>query len=1203
MLTAVNQAEPPSPFELVQGLRRSGRPDLALEYLQDIDKRLSNQERSLIPLERALCLLVAAREEAEEGKRESLLGEARLLLNQFLQDPKHKTHPRAVEANLALADTSAVQAQVQLSRALRIEIPPPPAQEDPRAEAILQERERALQQRRKEANKAAPLFEDAVRRYASASRLLKQRLEESSLTPQQKQRLYAEIFEIELRSAINQSRMAETVLGDSPQDTQLRSSYREKALQTFEQLAKQPETSRSAWIARAWKAEMLQEMGKPKEAEAEFAAIAKVNLSEANDGKRLAEFFQLRREYLTALRERNPARLEAITARLRQWLERYSYRRQVPPEDEQWAVRFYLAYTLQTRADILVQPSPKGTKATSTLPERAKALYQEAERHYRLLSQQPNDYQNRAERYRLYVLRRIIGDAVRPVHQFRTFEEAQIAGLIQLARLLEMEETSSGSDTRWEERLHELKEQKRAWSIIGAELRRRLATQQLPTQRRYVIALLERARELATPQDDPNDVLDNLLRLVAVYLQHGEPQRAAVLGEHIVRHLRAPAHKLTTAGLMAVNGYLMSTASSKPDLLDPTALQQLLQQFRQSDRTRALQLAQHLDQNFPNEPTTDAIRLRLAILLIDERQGREAYQLIIRIRPGFPQIGKARLVQSFLALNLITSEDSPLSEKEKIEVYRRTIQDLYQLSAPVEAASGEQVCEYYQTQARLGQLYLLQKRFLPQLEKSKPGYQQARELADRLLKDLPQYKNLSEVRMDKKDGSQLTLDGQEATLLARDLQLRASVVHIAELLDKDPPQYKQAETILTPIIDDLLRTGPLLTDKLKQWSSGEGDAGDDEATKRQKAQIANLATTIDRSRREIGLLGFRLAVEQGQIEEARRRLSALKKIGLTVETSADMYEQLARQLAVRLAQLQKQKQQTEATSLAQGVQLLLHELRSAAQLTPRTILFIAQTLATIGEHETALQEAEKIPPPSTNGLPGINTQQAWWLINTAEISDNQARTRFQDACRDYRIAQLIKARSLRNLGRLDEAEKLLRTSIGTKESPGWAYTSLEMRRELALTYEAKATAAGDKNDVKTATAEWRNALNEWTTMFQFAQAAVRRLDNNTPAEQVRRTKNAFFDAYYEVQRVLVAANKQLQKNKPDALQRSLETVGRRIAEMEISNKIADHEANGNSIILPETWNRYYELLADEPVVKKAYQANQGKLFLQPPPQQ
>jgi tetratricopeptide (TPR) repeat protein len=310
-----------------------------------------------------------------------------------------------------------------------------------------------------------------------------------------------------------------------------------------------------------------------------------------------------------------------------------------------------------------------------------------------------------------------------------------------------------------------------------------------------------------------------------------------------------------------------------------------------------------------------------------------------------------------------------------------------------------------------------------------------------------------------------------------------------------------------------------------------------------------------------------------------------------------LYEQLARQLAVRLSRLQNQKREAEAEALSKGVQLVLQELRSSQNLSPRTILFIAQTLATIGDYDSALEEARKIEAPKVADLPGVESNTEWWQVDVTKIADNQVRTRFQDACRDYRVAILIQARCLRQSGKLQEAKALLDKAIGDQKNRGWGFTSLDLRRELAYTYEAQAAAESNSDSARLL---WRNALNEWTTLFQYARADVQRLNEDTPAEQVRRVKSAFFDAFYEVQRVLIAANKQLQKDQ--ALQRSLETVGRRIAEMEITNKIAEHEAQGNSIILPETWNRYYELLLNEPIVKKAYQDNQGKLFLQPPPQ-
>src|SRR5262245_18488168 len=75
-------AQPPSPLQLVQGVREAGIPDLALEYLKEIEnKDMPPLDKQAIPLERAKCLLDAAEEEPDEGTRTSMIGEAKEAFN------------------------------------------------------------------------------------------------------------------------------------------------------------------------------------------------------------------------------------------------------------------------------------------------------------------------------------------------------------------------------------------------------------------------------------------------------------------------------------------------------------------------------------------------------------------------------------------------------------------------------------------------------------------------------------------------------------------------------------------------------------------------------------------------------------------------------------------------------------------------------------------------------------------------------------------------------------------------------------------------------------------------------------------------------------------------------------------------------------------------------------------------------------------
>ena len=133
--------------------------------------------------------------------------------------------------------------------------------------------------------------------------------------------------------------------------------------------------------------------------------------------------------------------------------------------------------------------------------------------------------------------------------------------------------------------------------------------------------------------------------------------------------------------------------------------------------------------------------------------------------------------------------------------------------------------------------------------------------------------------------------------------------------------------------------------------------------------------------------------------------------------------------------------------------------------------------------------------------------------------------------------------------------------------------------------------------MKAAGAEWGKANKEWTTLFQFASARVKNLTPNSTQLQIREAKSAFFDAFYEIQRLMIAANTQLLKGNPK-LNDTLSGVGKKIADMETANKVSELEKAGQGIMTPEVWNRYFELLDKNPQVKTAYKAAGGTIFLE-----
>jgi hypothetical protein len=210
-----------------------------------------------------------------------------------------------------------------------------------------------------------------------------------------------------------------------------------------------------------------------------------------------------------------------------------------------------------------------------------------------------------------------------------------------------------------------------------------------------------------------------------------------------------------------------------------------------------------------------------------------------------------------------------------------------------------------------------------------------------------------------------------------------------------------------------------------------------------------------------------------------------------------------------------------------------------------------------------------------------------------KLENNPDKKKFLESIRDYRPAQLSTARCLRGLNRFGEAEKLLVAAVGTPEKQGYAYASLDFRKELGLVYEAKGAAIADP---KVAKDEWGKALKEWTTLFNFARGDVGKLKDPTP-EQERQVKNRFFDAYLDHQRCLILANAQLLRGNPN-LAKTFTDAGKKIFDMETVNKFAELEKKG--LLVPEVWTHYCDLLDKYPELKNGYKAAGGKFFLERP---
>jgi hypothetical protein len=1117
-------AQPPSPVELVRGLRENGQTDLALEYLKELEGvQLGDEDKASLVLERAKCQLEASEDEPDEGTRLGMVAEAKEALNTFLV--KYPKHPRAVEALLATAKLTTLDAREQLNRARRMEIPEADAEKD------------AAQLKQKaEAAKSRPMFLLASKRYAEASKMIREKLDDPAVLPQQKRAIEREAFEAELAAALNTFNTAETYMPASrvtgPERAE-RNKYLESAKEAFGKLAKGPPTNRTVWVARAWVAEVTYEQDDFGTAANEIGAVLKSPMAEAEDGKRLARFFQLRRNYIAALAERTVVKVQASEQELRRWRAQYDTGRK--PTPEHFAVRYYLARVLHMQAESSIGPPPKDGKPVVISATSRKQL-EEAEKLYRGLTQTDHDYTARAIRNRIVVVRRLIGEADAPVSSYTTFETAQMASVILMGKIT-AEEAKSKPDPA---------------KIQAA----RMAT----------VALLERARELTPTAESATDVIDVQLRLIYYYLMSEQPQQAAVLGEHVAQTIKSTGGKAAYAGLLGMTGYLISAQKVRADA-DGAAEQ------RRNDRTRAVELARFLDAKYPNDNSTDDARYRLASVLVEDKRYHEAFEVLTRVRPGYKQIGSARLLEGFVAAQIVNAkpeggkEPTPEEKKKKADVFKRALADLAKTAKPDPVASEEDVRGYLSARTRIATLLLAQGRADPDAETANPGAAQALNIAAEAMGAVRSFDALVDT---KSPDRKLNLDGLEMLLLAQDAHTRALYLRARALTDAN--KFDEAAAALQPTLDAVQNGGPVLTAEMKGWGAGGGD--DPEAV--QKLRVSNLAAAVDRTRVDAILAAFRLKVRTGKAAEAGALIDLMAKAGGTIEDNLPMLEPLGREMAAQRLRFLRDGMKKEADEMGAGLSVLLGKLTALPNLSAQTRLFIGQTLQAVGENAKALETLKQISKP----------EFANWATAKPEEIPAELRGKVQNQTREYAIAQLGIAKALKETKQFPEAEKMLTEIIGTTEKPGWGAGRLYFRKELAAMYEAKGAALAVP---KEASAEWGKASKEWATLFRIASARLQAAPKDATPDQLAELRQAFADAFFDTQRVVVVANEQLLKGNPK-LQTTYDNVGKKFADIEKQIPAAEWT--------PEVQHRYAEFLKDHPPLMAVYKAAGGKAFLE-----
>lgn len=642
------------PLDLARGLREIGQPDLAMEYLDELEKANPPAAiRLLLPLERAQTLLSLAEQEADESVRRAGLRRARGEFESFAkQNPKH---PRTSEAQLALARVTAAEAMMELSRSRR----------SPAGDA-----ERAARLRAEAQKSARAQFQSAARLFTSAAASIGKQLKSDAIDSGYRRELERAALRAELERGINQFRLSETF-------AVAEAGERDKAIDSariiFDALAAREPNDPAVWKARAWAAMIVFEKGTRSEAEKRFRQVKAEALrnSHGADGVRLIEFFEAQIRYLDAVTNRTRQSIALARSQVLAWLEKDRYKPRMTPE--RLSMTFYYAFLTQLMGNlevVLEKQTPEEQEAGKpprirSVSSQGKQLYREAAREYARLLEFDNEYSDRAAENRNQCVRIIVGDEPREPMAYDEFEECQMAALVQARKY-------------GEAKLESLQKP-------GDEAAEKAAAAAFEK----TLGLMERAQSLIRPETPAREVAEAHLNLATLHWEAGQYDQAASIGDALARSGRGAT--AARGGLLALDSLLKLRERRAPG--DDA--------MRASDRERAAALTAHLEANFPHEGATNSARRLLAALHANERNYRAAFELLARVGPNAEDLAVVRTAQARLGFLINTGQDDSVSEADRRAIFLRAVADAEAVPRP-----GEPDAAYFMLRNMLANLYL-----------------------------------------------------------------------------------------------------------------------------------------------------------------------------------------------------------------------------------------------------------------------------------------------------------------------------------------------------------------------------------------------------------------------------------------------------------------------------------------------------------------
>jgi hypothetical protein len=598
-------------LRFVRELRSRGYSDLAREYLDKLAKTASPELKKELPLERALTEMDAAGDEPDSNKRIALYAQARTQFEEFLRN--NPTHPRANETRLDIARATTLQGKTQLSRAL--------LEDDPTARVAAGDKAR----------------QTLVAAFGDLTKLPK--------TPQ-----------TELAMALNLLDQSETYLNTGNEAANAESGKRiQEARAILEPIAQGESNSKITWLARAWAGRCEEMLDDPKKALAKYQSILSATGPAAQDGKRLAYYFNMlaRKKLKEAPDPKTPLQTYLIN-QARAWLKTYPNYARAP---EGYGVQYLLATFLLEEVE-----NPK-------LNNQIKVQFAaEARGYLSKIEHTENEFTDRAKRLKIAAMDKQ-GTFKQPIDKLRTFEDFYVRAQYEQMQIAEDVKKFPDNKSRADE------------------------------ARKQRVANIIQALQAGLKKPDVKDftIEFNTARTLLTYylLEEDKCKEAIEVGEAFAR--KDVSSQAASAAIYALVAYGQLLAEREGKTADIKALQQ--EQSYKDEKARMLSLARFMEGRWPKERAGDIARHEIALHLLRQDNNAEAIKELAAITPAYPSYIRT---QYLLARAALQQADQDKANGDPQGYYKLALDALSKLPDPPATADVDTNNDYMQGKLLLG---------------------------------------------------------------------------------------------------------------------------------------------------------------------------------------------------------------------------------------------------------------------------------------------------------------------------------------------------------------------------------------------------------------------------------------------------------------------------------------------------------------------